>query len=139
MAKFCDINPKIEPHFSPFRHNAEEYMPGFEWPRAIAAMLHVAWLGVSYLGMFGGLYEVYLPRVGFPWPVVALSDERMKLYFALDIFYSVRWAFGVLTMQSRAPPELMIVFMGIFKYFLHQVTDRQTDRQRPRHQGGRSK
>lgn len=105
--------------FIPFQRNENHYMPGFEVDRIIAAAMHLTWPFLTYILMFHGYYESFLSQF---LRINHLSPERMLLYLGLDIFYGARWAFGIMTMQSRSPVFWTIGFLGIFKFILHQVS-----------------
>ena len=86
---------------------------GVEAPRLVAAALHLTIPLLTAQLTFGGVAQTYLSQVA---EVTPLSQDRMMLLWYLDVYYSVRWAFGMLTQSA--------VFgfgMGIQTYFVHLI------------------
>ena len=69
-----------------------------ELSRVISAIFHLVIPFVTYLVMYHELGTAFLSNFT---TVVPLSPERRRLYLALNIFYAVRWAVGMITNEGQ--------------------------------------
>jgi protein-S-isoprenylcysteine O-methyltransferase Ste14 len=71
--------------------------PPLELSRVVATVMHLSIPFVMYSALYNGMVFDWLSQY---MSLEKLSEERKTLYMVLDIFYSVRWAIGVLVMQG---------------------------------------
>mmetsp|Transcript_19433 Transcript_19433/g.44786 ORF Transcript_19433/g.44786 Transcript_19433/m.44786 type:complete len:240 (-) Transcript_19433:20-739(-) len=83
------VFPRVTDHSSPTLT---------EPPRLISAAIHLAIPFTAWAWIQGGYGSSFLAAIG--QTAVPLSAERTNLYLALSTYYSVRWAFGMMTLST---------------------------------------
>lgn len=73
-------------------------VPALDAPRIVGGLGHILIIPLSYFWIYGGLGEQFVDLIGLPSQ--PLGADRARLLFALDCYYAVRWAFGIVTMNS---------------------------------------
>jgi steroid 5-alpha reductase family enzyme len=92
--------------------------PGFEIQRVLSALIHLAIPLFTYQIMYNDLGTELLSKVT---TVTELSPERKSLYLFLNVFYAIRWASGMLTMNTQVSLGVGL-FVAITHLLLHETS-----------------
>uniref|UniRef100_A0A7S1UN63 Steroid 5-alpha reductase C-terminal domain-containing protein n=1 Tax=Grammatophora oceanica TaxID=210454 RepID=A0A7S1UN63_9STRA len=114
VARETQREPVTMPTFF-FRTAELKGAPGLEASRTVSALLHLSIPIVMYNVLYNGLCHDLLSSFA---SISDLSPQRKQLYMALDIFYSVRWAVGVMVMQGE-----LTLSIGVFVSAKHFFFD----------------
>lgn len=96
-----------------FRSSEFHAAPKLELSRVVTAALHLCAPFVMFHVLYGNnnwLFQYF--------QLQELAEDRKVLYMCLDVFYSVRWAMGVLIMQGD-----LTLPIGIFVSIKHFIFD----------------
>jgi hypothetical protein len=89
-----------------FRESKYKTAPVLELSRVVAAAMHLSIPFIMHSAMYNGVVFQWLSQY---ISLEELAEDRKTLYTVLDVFYSVRWAIGVLVMQGELTLPIAIV------------------------------
>ena len=98
-----------------FRQPEFKGAPKLELARLVAALLHLSIPVLMYQFLWHDFGHDALSRLT---PISDLSADRKRLYIILDVYYSVRWAIGMMIMQGD-----LTMSIGIFVSAKHLLFD----------------